>query len=314
MVARVWSGCLIALGFAVLLVAGSPGEARTVQQVYRSPEEAVAALAAAARTHDRGALRAIFGAEAPRLLGSGDPYAENEDMRRFAEAYQEKHAIVPLGPGRAQLEIGETAWPLPIPIVQTGELWRFDTQAGAQEIINRRIGRNELSAVHVALAYVQAQREYFSRMQRQTGAGFYADRLISTPGRQDGLYWPATSAADASPLGALIDYAQAEGYPGVQAGGRKLPYHGYYFRILMAQGSYAPGGASHYVRSDKMSEGFALIAWPARYGASGVVTFEVNQDGVVFQKDLGPNTPNVAARITLFDPDLSWAKVELSDR
>jgi Protein of unknown function (DUF2950) len=213
-----------------------------------------------------------------------------------------------------QLIVGENNWPLPIPIVARNGRWMFDTQAGADEIVDRRIGRNELAAIRTCLAFVDAQHDYFERMRQKTGTGVYADRLASTRGRQDGLYWPEESGVPESPLGPLVETAQAEGYPGVTAGGRRIPYQGYYFRILFAQGPNAPGGASDYRQAGRMTGGFALIAWPASYGASGIMTFLVNQDGTVFQKDLGHDTDRIAARIQRFDPDLSWALVDVKEQ
>lgn len=289
---------------------------RGTPQSYASPEEAAAALAKAARSHDQAALQAILGPESERLLSSGDRYADEEQQRRFAAAYDEKHELVPEGPERMQLHVGDNDWPLPIPIVQRGRWhrWQFDTQAGAEEMINRRIGRNELAAIHVALSYVDAQKDYFDRMKQQTGTGFYAERLISTPGRQDGLYWPAAGGASESPFGPLVAQAVDEGYPGASISGKPIPYQGYYFRVLKAQGANAQGGAMSYVKSRRMTGGFALIAWPAIYGSSGIMTFQVDQDGVVFQKDLGAMTSRVAPRTTQFDPDLTWARVEVTNQ
>jgi Protein of unknown function (DUF2950) len=287
--------------------------AQPAQETFASPEDALAAFVAAARAHDLGKLRAIFGPAGEKLLSSGDPYADAAQERRFVEGYDQKHALVTLGPGRVEVDVGPDAWPLPIPIVQTGDRWRFDTEDGAQEIVNRRIGRNEFAAIRVSLAYVAAQKDYFARARERTGAGVYAQRLISRKGHHDGLYWPAAEGEEESPLGPLIATASEEGYPGERAGGKPIPYQGYYFRILKAQGPDAPDGAKTYVHSARMTGGFALIAWPAGYGASGIMTFQVNQDGIVFQKDLGPNTAKAVVKITRFDPDLTWARVDLTE-
>jgi Protein of unknown function (DUF2950) len=303
----------ISMALGLLPAQGVLAAPQPVQRSYASAEDAVAALAAAARSHDLVALRSILGPDSANLLSSGDRYADEERERHFAAAYDEKHTLVPKGAGQMTLDVGNDDWPLPIPIVQTDGRWRFDTQAGAQEIIDRRIGRNELAAIRVSLTYVDAQKDYFDRMKQQTGAGYYAERLVSTPGRQDGLYWPATGADAESPLGPLVEQAQEEGYPGELVNGKPIPYQGYYFRELKAQGPSAPGGAMSYVRSGRMTGGFALIAWPASYDSSGIMTFVVNQDGVVFQKDLGPNTPRVAVAITRYDPDLTWTRVDVSD-
>lgn len=310
-----WRGTPLAI-FTLLwlgLILAPAVVAQPAQETFASPEDAMAAFVTAARAHDLAKLRAIFGPEGEELISSGDPYADAAQERRFVEAYDQRHALVALGPGRVEVDVGPDAWPLPIPIVQTGDRWRFDTQAGAQEIVNRRIGRNEFAAIRVSLAYVSAQKDYFARMRERTGAGVYAQRLISRQGHHDGLYWPAAEGQPESPLGPLIATASEEGYPGARAGGKPIPYHGYYFRILKAQGPDAPGGAKTYVRSARMTGGFALIAWPAGYGASGITTFQVNQDGIVFQKDLGPNTAEAVAKITRFDPDLTWARVEVTE-
>ena len=301
---------LVWLGSAHGLHAATP----LTQQTYASPEEAVSAFVAAARSHDLPALRAVLGPDGERLLSSGDPYADEAQQRRFVSSYDEKHALVQRAPHRIELDVGSDEWAFPIPIVQSGGRWRFDTQAGAQEIIDRRIGRNELAAIRVSLTYVDAQRDYFARKKQDTGTGSYAERLVSTTGRQDGLYWPAPPDGPESPLGPLVEAAEEEGYPGARVNGKPIPYQGYYFRILKAQGPNAAGGAKDYVQSGRMTGGFALIAWPAGYGSSGIMSFEVNQDGVVFQKDLGSDTAQRAAQITRFDPDLTWARIEVADR
>jgi hypothetical protein len=308
-------GLRVAIGVVSLVLAHNlQAEPQPTQRSYASPEAATSALAAALRTHDMAALRVIFGPNSERLLSSGDRYADEEQQRRFVAAYDEKHAVVPQGPGLAELDVGLNDWPLPIPIVQSGAGWQFDTKAGAEEIIDRRIGRNELAAIRTSLAYVEAQRDYFARTKQAIGSGFYAERLVSTPGHQDGLYWPAATGEAESPLAPLIAAAQEEGYPGEIVGGKPNPYQGYHFRILRAQGPSALEGAMDYVQSGRMTRGFALIAWPASYDASGIMTFEVNQDGIMFQKDLGPNTAQIVAGITRFDPDLTWTRIEMTDR
>jgi Protein of unknown function (DUF2950) len=272
-------------------------------------------LASAARSHDQATLTAILGTKSEKLLSSGDRHADEEQQRRLADAYDEKHALVTEGPECMELHIGNTDWTFPILIVQKGRWyrWFFDTESGAEEIINRRIGRNELAAIRVVLSYVDAQKDYFARMIQQTGTGVYAERLISTPGYQDGLYWTAAAGASESPFARLVAQAQGEGYPGKIVRGKVIPYQGYYFRVLKAQGPNAPGGARSYMKSGRMTGGFALIAWPAIFGSSGIMTFQVDQDGVVFKKDLGTNTSRIALRITQFDPDLTWARVEITN-
>lgn len=277
---------------------------------FATREDAVAALIDALRRDDGRALRAVLGPDSDKLVNSGDHTADLAMRRKFLAAYDETHALVADGPDRAVLTIGPDAWPLPLPLVQTGGRWRFDTQRGIEELVDRRIGRNEIAAIRTALAYVDAQKLFFAMTQKD-GHAEYARRLASTPGKQDGLYWPATADEPQSPLAPLVAQATEEGYPGARVGGRRMPYHGYYVRILTAQGNSAPGGAMDYLADGRMTKGFGLVAWPARYGISGVMTFIVNQDGVVFQKDLEERTEAVASTMTRFDPDLSWARVDV---
>jgi len=286
--------------------------ARIAQQSYATPDAAAAALASATRSQDNKALSEVLGPSGNKLIFTGDRYADQERERRFAAAYDEKHTLDRQGPDRVILSVGDNDWPLPIPIVQSSGRWRFDTAAGAQELINRRIGADELNAIRMALSYVNAQKDYFERTKQQSGTGFYAERLISTPGTQDGLYWPAAAGAPESPLAHVVARAEEQGYAGAFSGTRPIPYEGYYFRVLKAQGPDTPEGAKSYINAGKMTDGFAMIAWPSRYGSSGIMTFQVNQDGVVFQKDLGPNTARTAGAVTRFDPDLTWARVEVT--
>ena len=210
------------------------------------------------------------------------------------------------------LKVGNDNWPLPIPLVEADGRWHFDTEAGAQELIDRWIGRNEIAAIRTCLAYVDAQKAFFA-FTNQNGAAQYAQRLLSSPGQYDGLYWPAAKGVPDSPLEPLIAQAREDGYPVDSNAPGPRPYQGYYFRILTGQGPNTPEGARNYVSNGRMTNGFALIAWPASYGVSGIMSFVVNQDGIVFQKDLGPETAAIAATTKLFDPDLSWEKVELVD-
>ena len=280
------------------------------QQSFATREDAVAALIDAMRRNDIPALRAMLGPDTDRLVNSGDRTADLAMRRTFLAAYDEKHDLLGEGPDRAVLTVGADAWPLPLPLVRTGGRWRFDTQRGIEQIVDRRIGRNEIAAIRTALAYVDAQKLYFEMTQREGHAEF-ARHLVSTPGKQDGLYWPAAADAPQSPLAPLVAQAMQEGYPGARVSGRQRPYHGYFFRILTAQGSHAPGGAMNYLANGRMTKGFGLVAWPARYGISGVMSFIVSQDGVVFQKDLGQSTKAVAAVMPRFDPDLSWTRVDV---
>lgn len=300
-------------GFWLAFLQPAGGALEQPQQTYASADEAAAALATAARSNDQAALPAIFGPGSEKMLSSGDRYAEQEQLRRFAAAYDEKHTLEPQGDGRMVLEVGNNDWPLPIPIVQADGRWHFDTKAGADEIVNRRIGRNELSAISVVLDYVDAQKDFFQRVKAKTGTGFYAERLISTPGHQDGLYWPAAEGAEPSPFAVVIDRAEQEGYAGAFTGSKPIPYQGYYFRVLKSEGTDSPDGVKSYLKGGKMTEGFALIAWPSSYGSSGIMTFEAGPDGVVFQKDLGADTARIVSSITQFDPDLSWARINITN-
>lgn len=290
-----------------------PSNAPEPQRSFASPEEAVTAFIAALRDNQEADLRAILGPEADRVVNSGDRYADRELHQRFVALYDQKHTIQQKSPGHAELNAGPDDWPLPIPIVESNGRWTFDTKAGEQTIVDRRIGRNELRAIRTLLACVDAERDYFDRVRQATGTGVYATRVLSTPGHQDGLYWPVAEGETESPLGPLVDAAQEAGYPGELVGGKPIPYEGYYFRILKAQGPNGDGGAKSYMQSGRMTGGFALIAWPARFASSGIMTFIAGPDGDVYQKDLGPNTAHIAGAMTMFDPDLSWARVTVTN-
>jgi hypothetical protein len=284
------------------------------QPSFASPEDAVAALIKAVQADDTKAMAALLGPGSDKLTASGDPIADKNSRKAFLEAYAAQHAFIAKGKDSMMLTVGTSGWTLPFPVVQTGGKWQFDATAGAEEIINRRIGRNELSTIRTLLAGVAAQQDYFDRARRGSGTGFYAQRTLSTPGKFDGLYWDAEAGDPPSPLDPLVQAARDEGYPGrVTPDGKPAPYHGYLFRILRAQGPSAPGGAKEYVRNGQMTEGFAILAWPAQYGNSGVVSFIVGPAGVVFQKDLGANTANIAGSILRYDPDPTWARVDIKD-
>ncbi len=278
--------------------------ASQAQQSYRAPEDAAAALAAAVKSGPSDVLK-VLGRAADDIVSSGDEVADADTRQRFTFMYDARHSIKAEGNKKAKLILGPDEFTFPIPLVNTKTGWEFDADEGRIEILYRRIGRNELDAIQTALAYVDAQNEYADK-DRGEGAGVYAQRIVSTSGKKDGLFW--RDDADPSPLGALAAEASAEGYK-VGEGG-PTPYHGYYFRILKAQGSDAPGGALNYVVKGKMIGGFALIAWPAEYGNSGVMTFLVNHAGTVYQKDLGIRTDFVAKRVAVFDPDQTWKKVD----
>ena len=275
------------------------------QQSFPTPEDAAAALAAAVKSGPSDILK-VLGKAADDIVSSGDEVADADTRQRFTSMYDTKHSVKTEGNKKATLMLGPDDFPFPIPLVNTRTGWGFDTDEGRIEVLYRRIGRNELDAIQTCLAFVDAENEYADK-DRGEGGGVYAQRIVSTPGKKDGLFWRDDS--DPSPLGALAAEASAEGY---RTGEGPAPYHGYYFRILKGQGSDAPGGAFNYVVKGKMIGGFALIAYPAEYGNSGVMTFVVNHAGTVYQKDLGARTDSIAKRIYLFDPDQTWKKVDVA--
>jgi hypothetical protein len=274
------------------------------QQSYPTPEDAAAALAAAVKSGPNKAILKVLGSAAEDIVSSGDEVADVDIRHRFTSMYDAKHSIKAEGNKKATLMLGPDDFAFPIPLVNTKTGWEFDTAEGRIEVLYRRIGRNELDAIQTSLAFADAENEYAEK-DRGEGAGVYAQRIASSPGKKDGLFWRDDS--DPSPLGALAAQASAEGYKAEET---PVPYHGYYFRILKGQGSNAPGGALNYVVKGKMIGGYALIAWPAEYGDSGVMTFLVNHAGTVYQKDLGARTGFVAPRTALFDPDQTWKKVD----
>nr|WP_294556330.1 DUF2950 domain-containing protein [uncultured Rhodopila sp.] len=294
-----WPG----IALAVPSASGAP------QRSFASAEDAVNAFVTALRNHREADLHAILGPEADRVLDSGDSYADDELHERFLALYDAKHSIEQKAPGQAELDAGPDDWPFPIPLIASNGRWTFDTAAGSQTIVDRRIGRNELSAIRTLLASVDAQHDYFDLWKKQAGKGFYATRFISTPGRRDGLFWPVADGEPESPLGPLIDAARDAGYPGERVGGKPIPYEGYNFRVLTAQGPNGDGGAKNFIQSGRLSGGFAFIAWPAAYESSGVTTFIAGPDGDVYQKDLGPETATIAIKTSTFDPDLTWSRV-----
>ncbi len=274
------------------------------QQSFPSPEDAAAALAVAVKSGTQREILKVLGRGAEDIIESGDDVADEQTRKAFISTYEAKHSIKAEGNRKATLILGTEDFPFPIPLVNNRTGWEFDPAAGRLEILYRRIGRNELDAIQTCLAYVDAQNEYAEK-DRGDGVGVYAQHVVSSSGKKDGLFW--RDDADPSPLGELAAQASAEGY---KVEGNGAPYHGYYFRILKAQGSDAPGGALNYVVKGKMIGGFALIAYPAEYGNSGVMTFLVNHAGTVYQKDLGKRTDFVAKRIIMFDPDQTWKKID----
>ena len=297
LLARLAALTAAALIFAMASVANA-------QQSFKTPEEAADALVSAVRTGDRKAMLTVLGQGGADIVSSGDDVGDANARQLVLEAYDAKHQVVPEGADKATLIIGRADWPFPIPLVRKNGGWQFDTAAGREEILFRRIGRNELSAIQASLAYVDAQHEYAE--QGVAGNGVYAQRIVSQPGKKDGLYWPAQSGADESPLGEFAASAAAEGY---RAGQQRIPYHGYYYKVLTRQGPNAPGGALDYVVRGKMIGGFALVAYPAEYGNSGIMTFLVNHQGTIYEKDLGPGTAAIAAGMTAFNPDGTWQRV-----
>jgi hypothetical protein len=287
---------------ASLSLLASPAQA---QQSFKSPDEAASALAAAVKSGMKQDVLKVLGADGEDVIDSGDDVADADARAKFLSAYDAKHSLRVDG-RRASLVIGADDFPFPIPLIHNKTGWEFDTEEGRQEILYRRIGRNELDAIQTCLAFVDAEDEYAEK-DRGDGLGVYAQKVVSSPGKKDGLYWPSDS--NDSPLGELAAEASAEGY---KASGEPRPYHGYYYRILTQQGANAPGGAMSYIVKGKMIGGFALIAYPAEYDNSGVMTFMVNHVGTVFEKDLGQDTEARVKSLTSFDPDRTWKKVEVT--
>jgi hypothetical protein len=302
---RILSICLI--GIFMLLIGTSSGlyAAQSAQGSFPSPDEAVKALVAAVRAHDIKEVFAVLGPESSQLISSGDEAADRTGREKFIKAYDVKSTLQEESVDKMTLCVGADSWPMPIPIVKKGSVWMFDVRKGKQEILNRRIGRNELHVIDILHAYVDAQHEYATQDCGRGGKVEFAQRIVSTEGKHDGLYWESREAEAESPLGPLVAQAAREGYanPNLQ------PFHGYYFKILKGQGKHAQGGAYHYVVKGKMILGFAIIAYPAEYGNSGVMTFMVNQEGTIYQKNLGRNTKQRAAAMKEFNPDKTWKKV-----
>jgi len=282
------------------------------QKGFSTPDEAVQAMVRGLTSNNKKEVSAIFGKEGKGLPSSGDPVADRADIERFVQAFNESHTIRMRSPEVAVLFVGSRDFPFPIPLVKDEDVWVFDTKAGLEEIINRRIGRNELGTIEVLRAYVDAQREYYGMKLGRDGGQEYARKLFSAGGKHDGLYWEVKRDEKESPLGPLVASAAHKGYAG--KGRKPIPFHGYYYRILKAQGSHAGGGAKEYIVNGKMTEGFAMVAHPAGYGSSGIMTFIVNQDGTVYEKDLGKHTDRIVKGMKLFDPDGAWKPVQEASR
>jgi len=275
------------------------------QRTYASPQDAVKDLMAAAKADDLKAMLAVLGAGAKAIITSGDAVADKQGRARFVKSYEEASKIELAGEAKAILSTGKDNWPFAIPMVKDKAGWRFDARAGQEEIINRRVGRNELSVMQVLQAYVDAQREYYLRNPQGDKLLQYAQRVASTKGKRDGLFYPTKTDEKPSPFGPMVDSAKAEGYSKAEKGSG---YNGYHFRVLKGQGPDAKGGAYDYVAQGRMIGGFAMVAWPVNYGNSGVMTFMVNHEGVVFEKDLGPDTAAAVQKIIKFNPDKGWKK------
>jgi hypothetical protein len=296
-----------AVALAMLLSVTLRARAADAHRTFATPGEAVAALRTAAKNQDQAALRAIFG---PALedIENPDRVQATNDITEFAAAMNENVHLTQESDTKYVLDVGSNLWPFAIPIVKRDAKWFFDTAAGDDELLSRRIGKNELAVLEVMRAYVNAQREYASSDRDGDQVLEYAQRLASTPGKKDGLYWSPDLDGEISPLGPFVAHAQAQGYFGDTPIDKNSPqpFHGYLFRILTAQGKHAPGGKYDYIINGNMIGGFALVAWPAEYGESGIMTFIVNQQGRVYQKDLGPKTAKQAAKMDAYDPDPSW--------
>jgi Protein of unknown function (DUF2950) len=307
---RAWTALLACVVTVVLFFSALAPDSRAAevqQKRFQTPDEAVEALVAATKADDLTSMLAILGPGSKEVISSGDSVADNAGRDKFVASYEKKHSLEAGTAGTMILHIGADDWSLPIPIVKKGKSWGFDIGEGKKEILNRRIGRNELQVIDVIDAYVDAQHEYASRDCRGSGKVEFAQRFFSTPGSRDGLFWEANNGEKQSPLGPLIARAAQEGY---STDGNLSPFHGYYFKILKGQGKYARGGPYNYVVKDKMILGFALVAYPAAYGNSGAMTFVVNQEGIIFEKNLGKNTRRIADAITVYNPDRSWNKVK----
>jgi hypothetical protein len=296
---------LLALGASVLIVSGA--FAAGTQRNFASPEEATQALVQAVKAQDRAATLAVLGKDASSWISSGDTAADRAAIARFIAAYDARHRLV-REDGKATLTLGLDDFPFAFPIVRDGQRWHFDTAAGKMEMLARRIGENELSAIKVLQAIVDAQMEYASADRDGDGVLAYAQKFLSSPGKHDGLYWPAEPGQPPSPAGELLAKASGEGFKA--SGGKPTPYHGYYYRPLQRQGKHAPSGALDYVAGGRAIGGFAVVAYPARYGNSGIMTFMVNQDGKIYQADLGPDTQAKVMKMQEFDPGPGWTPVD----
>ena len=304
---------LLVIAFIVFMVGAQPvanyAAAQTEgQRTFDTPAEGVKALMTALESNDNDKLLAVLGTDAKEIIYSGDPVNDKAEKAWFVEAYKQRHSLLYSGADKRILTVGANDWPLAIPLVYSERKWYFDSAAGKDEMLYRRIGSNELGAIAAARGVVAAQRDYHAKGHDGQPAGQYAQRLASEPGKHDGLYWETQPGEPASPAGPLLAQASSGGYS-LNAAGKLAPYHGYYYRLLTAQGPSAPGGAKSYLVDDKLTRGFALVAYPAEYRNSGVMTFIVDKDGVVYQKDMGEKTAELGKAIDSFNPDSTWTKV-----
>jgi len=305
-VLRIFFMMSMATGFVPL--DSALGEQKVVaHKVFPTAEDAAKALGTAYEGESRKAVAEILGDQGMRLVSSGDPVIDRHEREWFFSLYQEGHEVIFEGDDRAVLQLGKDEYPYPIPIVKKGTGWYFDPSEGHQDLLSRRISKAELSALNLVVAYLEAQREYYGQDHNGEGVLEYARKFRSPPGRHDGLYWEGRPGDAASPLAAFADAFFQRRIPARRGGGMGV-YRGYFYKILRAQGARAPGGARDYVIDGKMTGGFALVAFPVRYGISGVMTFMVNQDGIVYQNDLGPETVALGYAMSVFDPDESWSK------
>ncbi|RJP66341.1 MAG: DUF2950 domain-containing protein [Candidatus Abyssobacteria bacterium SURF_17] len=306
----------LSLLVAILLSLSACTTTQGVSQMsFASPEEAVNALVGAVRAENIDALRAMLGPDSDEVLSSGDEVADKAGRALFVQEFDDKHGIEEAG-DKAILSVGKDDWPFPIPVVKEGDQWRFDTVAGKDELLNRRIGRDELSVIEVAHAYVDAQREYAEKDRDGDGVIEFAQNIRSEQGKRDGLYWEAGEGEEPSPLGPFAAEAAKEGYApreSEKSREQSQPYHGYFYKILTGQGMNAPGGEFSYIVNGNMLFGFGLVAYPAEYGVSGIMTFIVNQQGIVYEKDLGENTTMIAQDMVKYNPDKTWKQAESAE-
>ena len=304
--ARVFACALLAL-----LASSAPAAGQTAtQRTFATPEDAVKALVDTVKTGNLDAMLAIFGPEGRELAASSDPATARMNRRVFTVAFREQWHLEDATPTRKTLVVGNEDWPFPVPLVKVADGWRFDTAAGKEEVLARRIGRNELDAIATSRAYVTAQQRYAQQGHDDKPAGVHATKFQSDPGKENGLYWPTARGQKRSPLGDVVAQAAEEGRPLGKDRTQPTPFHGYYFKILTGQGAGASGGAKSYIVKGDMSGGFALVAWPAQYDVTGVMTFIVNQDGIVRERDLGAKTDAIARKMTVYNPDKSWRQVQ----